>query len=231
MNYFTPQLLEKEGGREVLIDSIETTKVAGRLWNGDRFENTIEIPTAELGNWLLEVHRFFGYDHLRYHGLYEFYISEFTLLPWRRWFFERSAQVMFNLSARFHKDQISVLKSIVGMHLASAPQVSPILHEPEEVSVIELFSRIYGRRIYGHPKYEAQSARFRLIVEALAANGDLIKNGSNFKLSPDALNTINKFEETERRHNDSVKLNRALVVLTFVIAAATVAQIYFCNLT
>lgn len=224
-DYYVPSV-EQPDNALILIDELRAKKAIGRVWFDDRFRDPITLSEQDLDQCELKVHRFYGYANQKYETLREFYLAELTLRVQREWLRDKINQVIYNKTTRFRRDRIEVLKRLVEIHSERALANNALLYEPQKLSVVSLFSEVYGSRIYGHPARENESARFRLILESLVASGELIKNSKHeFTLTGKALQSIGEYEQVERRHQDNIVQSRRLLLLTVVLALAALAQV------
>ena len=81
---------------------------------------------------------------------------------------------------------------------------------------------LYNKRTRTNQEYR----RFELILASLADGGELERQNGRYKVAGRALSTIANFEEVERRHLDSVRLNRVLAVFTIVLAISAVVELF-----
>lgn len=212
-------------GKEILVDGINTQNITGRGWNGTEFDEIETVSLNELGEAQFEATRFFGFVQTKYHSLSDYLWGELTALPRRGHLKERFRQIAYNSTTRFRHDRISVLNSIVDAHLERAENDKGLLSKIQDAGVVQLMSDVYGNRVFAHPSFSKEAARFRLILGSLAKTGELDEMGKqSFSLNPKALATIAEYEQAERRHNDSVIHNRRLFWLTVILAIAAVAQ-------
>ena len=211
--------------QEIILDKIDKNSFSGMVWNGERFDSPATFPIAEIDIWSLKVKRFYGYNQIEYSSLSDFLFSEITFFPQRLYFREWVYQRIYNYRTRFRHDRIDILRRLIEMHLTEAKKNNGILFTGSPESVVGLLARFYSNRVYGHPNLEEISARFRLILESLAATGELEKsNIHEFKLTGLAISAISNYELEERRHRDSVKQNRLLLFVTIVMAIAAIFQ-------
>ncbi|WP_170335227.1 hypothetical protein [Ruegeria arenilitoris] len=226
-NYYVPTLWREDTKQSVLVDEITGCSIVGRLWSDNEFSEHFKIQINELSEWELKVTRFFGYVRKDFETTSKFIAGELTLSTERAWINEKFFQSLYNATLRHRDDRIAVLKKIVEMHYIRALDGVPILYEAKKRSIIQLETDHFGQRIYGHPKHDQISARFRLLIESLASSGDLEKVGRHdFKLSAKALVTISDYAQEERRHKDNVRQNQMLFWITVAIALATAAQAF-----
>lgn len=206
-------------GREILVESIDDKKLSGKLWRNQEFSDEIEVDLSDFLDWSLDVTRFYGYVRVDYVGAGSFWIGESLFKPQRIWILEAITQRIYNAQFRFRDDRIEVLRKLAAIEIESAQQGNAFLHEPSSKSIIQIATSFFGQRYFAYPRRNEVDARFRLLIESLAASGDLEKtNKHEFRFQPQALATLAAYEQDERRHMDSVRLNRWLVILTAVLA-------------
>jgi hypothetical protein len=226
-NFFVPVIRPSADAQNILIDELNQNTIIGREWTESKFETPVKCEIQTTSKFSFEATHFYGWAQIRYDSLFEFWKGQFSLLAQRKWLSEKFRQSRFNAVTRFRHDRMDVLKKLVEMHLKKAVEQEPLLFVDDNgQSVVALMERVYSQRVFGHPSYNEESARFRLIIESLAETKDLVqKDKHTFRLSPQSLATIANYEQTERRHQDSLRQSRRLLLLTVVLAAAAVAQV------
>lgn len=226
-NFYVSFLKNQDTDQEILLTAIEDGAFGGLAWGADRFDTPVKFPLRDIDSWSFRTKRFYGFSQLEYAGLFDFAKSELSFLPQRLYLKEWASQRLYNYSTKFRHDRVNLLRKLVANHLAEAKKNNGLLYTSSSKSVVALLAAVYGNRIYGHPDYEEQSAQFRLILESLAATGELEKKGMHeFKLSALAVASISNYELEERRHRDSVKQNWLLFFVTVVMAIAAVVQAF-----
>ncbi len=224
-NFFVSFLKNISTDQEIMLDEIDKISFRGMASNGVIFDLPVSFPIEKLDSWCLKTTRFYGYNKIEYAGLRDFLLSELTFFPQRLYFKDWAYQKIYNYRTRFRQDRTDVLRKLIEIHLSEAKKNNGILFIGSFKSIVGLFAEFHGNRVYGHPNLEEVSARFWLVLESLVATGELEQNSMHeFKLSGLAVASISNFELEERRHNDSVKQNRYLLLLTVVMAIAAVFQ-------
>lgn len=225
-DYYVAVVKGREDNEDILFKSIDGNTIKGLKWNGERFEVEIEISLADAVGRTFEVSRFYGWKQWTYTSLGDFWRNEISLSAWRHWIYDFFLQKLYNSKTKFQLDRIGLLQKLVAIHIESANlSGNNILVSPTNYSATSLLLRIYGNRFFAHPAYKREFARFKMIIDSLIHTDDLVKEEhGNFRLSKKALFTIASFEETERRHYDSVIQNRRIWWLTVVLAVAAVTQ-------
>lgn len=75
----------------------------------------------------------------------------------------------------------------------------------------------YSFRWVQHPEREQYQAHLRLIMDSLVDSRELIRNGATYQITAKALSCLDKFENEEQKHRDSMRLARITHLLTFWI--------------
>lgn len=150
------------------------------------------------------------------------------MLAQRERFKEWLTQKRYNARTRFRNDRIFILKRLVDdFTTRSLQRETNLIFGESFQSEIVLFERVYGHRAFTHPDFDIEAVRFGLLLQALVKSGDLEHEGiSQFRLSPVAVNTIAAHELAEQKHNDNVRHNRLVLLLTIVVALSAAIQAY-----
>jgi len=88
----------------------------------------------------------------------------------------------------------------------------------------EIMTRLYSMRWVVHPESDAQYEKLKLYLDALEQNGDLSKVNGKYLVQGKAINTLDRYEEDERRHGEVVRTQRLIALLTFAIALFAMVQ-------
>lgn len=194
-NYFSSVLANESISQEVLLTAIDRDSFSGLAFDGNRFNTEISYPIKDIDSWKLEVVRFYGHNRITYSSLKDFLISELTFLPQRLYIKEWMSQRFYNFRTRFRHDRMEILRNMIESHLKDAQKDNGLLFRGNTKSVVDLLSEVYGNRVYAHPNYEKESARFRLILDSLAETGELEKRDMHeFKLNASAVASLSTFE-------------------------------------
>lgn len=224
-NCVSTVLKDRNSGQEVLLERIDEERIYGLVWDGNRFAEPTDFAISDIDSWSIDIDRYYGNNILRHHGPLGYILSEFFRQPQFLYLISKLRQKLFNYQTRFRHDRIDLLSKIIELHLSKAEKENGLLFTARSLSVIGLITEVYGSRVYAHPHFKRESARFRLLIDSLAETGDLEKTNSHeFKLNAKAIASISSYEMEERRHRDSIRQNWILVIFTIVMATAAVAQ-------
>ncbi|MDX0267628.1 hypothetical protein GOC13_07260 [Sinorhizobium meliloti] len=127
-------------------------------------------------------------------------------------------QYFYNRKSFARKDRTSLLKIVLE---------NTIKDRSYEASSVEIMSSMYGRAWVLHPRADDLSSYYKFVLDSLVLSGDLSKGkyATSFRLTPQALSTLDKEEQDSTRHNENTKIQRRVVVLTVVLAVAAISQV------
>ncbi|EKF9846949.1 hypothetical protein O1D35_003649 [Vibrio cholerae] len=97
--------------------------------------------------------------------------------------------------------------------------------EHDSIDLFELMTKLYSIRWVTHPSGDELERKLQLYLDSLVKSGDLTEcDNLSYKVNGNALITIERYEEEERRHIEAVKLQKKMVFLTVVLAIIAVVQ-------
>jgi len=180
-----------------------------------------------LSNPKVRITRVYGPLQIEHTSKLEFLFHSLTLAHVRLFRKQRRDQRYFNKSFQFSAELAETLKKLVLWQEEQAKD-SGDLGWDWQFHHLDALSALYPPEIWEHHESNFFVVRFKLVLDALVENGDLIRTEdiSNYRISPQALNTLSSVEIEKSRHQDSAKLSKWLVGLTGVIALATFLQIW-----
>lgn len=82
----------------------------------------------------------------------------------------------------------------------------------------------FGDRCIPHPANNELESYYRFVLDALVDSGELQMNDLSYTLTPRAISTLAELEDNDRRHNDSVRLQRVLTWLTAALVVVGLLQ-------
>lgn len=83
---------------------------------------------------------------------------------------------------------------------------------------------LYSIKWVLHPYGDAQHKKVKFYLDSLVPSGELDEIDYKYSVAGDALRTIEEYEEEERKHTETVKMQRRMFWLTLVIALLTFVQ-------
>ena len=213
--------LEQDGDSYFVINRIASNHVSGLWWNGENFCEEASVPF----NWFklsqIKIMHYFSLSEFTYRGIFDYLISGLTkyneakaiLLRYinivKQYFFNRRPLVMV--------ERLELLRVILEHYIQTGEK---------DIKSIDLMSRLYSIRWIVHPDKNMQEKKLILYLDSFVESGDLICTNRHYSytITGKALLTLDEYEESERRHQDNVRLQRLMVLLTLIMAFFTMVQ-------
>ncbi len=171
-----------------------------------------------------------------YKNYWEEYTNSHSLLwahTFRLFKIEVWGRIMWNNVAQWHfnkrplwviRDNMVLLEYIIERHLGPDREIANTHYDPFEhkFSAFSLMSELRTTRWIHHPNSQRTLNRLNLLLDAFAESGDLVRKDIYYTVTPKAINTLAGYQENKRRHLDSVRIQFAIAVFTFIIALSAV---------
>lgn len=187
-------------------------------WSGERFDIPKAVSFSEVPEIDFSITHFYGYAEIQYKGLRDFTAGRLLRLPYLKIFIvrwiESIDQYFFNKKKLVTKQRVDLLRFLVARHLDGKSIESHL----------ELMTGLYSIKWVLHPERRSQQARLRFYLDSLVSTGELESRNGEYALTGIALQTIENYEEQERKHTENVKTQRANAWLTAAIVLLTAAQ-------
>jgi hypothetical protein len=94
----------------------------------------------------------------------------------------------------------------------------------DTLSSLHIMSILHSDRWYMHPRGEDEHHRVQFLLDKLVETQDLVKNEYNYQITGVGVAAIEIYEEQERKHGESIAVQRRMVWLTILIALLTLVQ-------
>ena len=209
---------------EAIITETNVDGLTGIFWGGDRFDLPGSIPNAQLRQMSFKLERVYGRFRTTYSSPLEYLIKDnlgySQLLPLYDWL----VQARFNIAFRQRRERILLLSELVELYLQT--DTRDIFGRRRSRSAIDLFSNIYGSRVWGRSDTDQILRRFEFTLESFVSTGEFSRSDEGYALEPAALASLDRFAVEDSRHTDSVTQNKRLYWLTLVLALAAVVQVF-----
>lgn len=126
------------------------------------------------------------------------------------------------------RDRMVLLEFIIERHLGPEGSiVSPASNNTSSTfSVFQLMTELRSSKWIYHPHSSRAQRRLNLLLDAFVDSGDLHRDGIGYTLAPRAIQTLEAYQESERRHRDATRTQKFIGTLTLLIAIATIVQAY-----
>jgi len=215
-DYYSVTLAARDDSWSFLFVRLEGDTVFGRRWDGERYANEIvDLPLRHfIGEkvefrYYLRQHEFISTSVVRFElaGILGLYRIRVKLGDF--------AQIAYNRKSLVLRQRIDLLKILINETIEDSERV---------FNASSIVVQLYGRAVTGHPDFRNRLHYFTLLLNSLVAAGLLSQDGIAYRLQPDALTALDAYEDEERRHEDSVKVQRWVMFLTFFSSVGAIAQ-------
>jgi len=210
--------IDDRGAPFFWVRSMVGDDLVGFEWDGSRFsvQKSLDLKTLQPQN--LFIAHYYGLAEVRYSGISDLAIGRITRWPYTRinivHTLNRFDQYLFNKKKLITKQRIDLLKFLLQKHLDGKTPISSL----------DLMVDLYSIKWVLHPDGDAQHKKVNFYLDSLVRSGELDKIDYKYSVAGAALRTIEEYEEEERKHTETVKMQRRMFWLTLVIAFLTFVQ-------
>ncbi len=205
----------------LLVSGYREGRVVGKKWKSGRFSNPFEMDIEDIDIDSVRVTHYYGLHEVLYTSVFSLtwnYISKFKYIGMRiSGVFNSMNQSIFNRRQLETKRRMELLEFMIKERFERGTV---------NVGIVELMTKLYSIRWLYHPSRQEQKNKLKFHLESLIESGDVIfDNGSSsYRVLGKAISTIERYEEEERRHTESVRTQKRMVALTFLIAILALVQ-------
>lgn len=218
VNCFSAFIDKDNGEPYLLATELQGNYLTCLEWDGSTYATEKKVNLSKINPNHLTVTHFYGLSEVRYAGVLDLAISRTFFGPYIKIHAIRTLssidQYFFNKKKLVTKQRIDLLRFLVAMHLDSKEEIHPI----------SLMTGLYSVKWIMRPDRDSQRHKLEFYLRSLVDTGELTKSQNVYKLTGHALRAIEEYEEQERKHTESVKIQRRVMWLTFAIALLTGAQ-------
>ena len=211
--------LDKESNPYLLVNNIEGDELVGLEWDGNSYSIQKKIPISTITEHDFFIKHYYGLAEVKYFGIYDYLINKLTKWPYlkikiHRWI-ESVDQYFFNRKKLVTKQRIDLLRFMMSDQIGR-------IHKG--ISSLDLMTKLYSIKWVLHPEGDQQEEKLELYLDSLVKSGELDLNNNKYVVTGRIISTIGKFEEEERRHVESVKMQKRMLWLTIIIAFLALIQ-------
>lgn len=202
----------------LMVMSVSGDNLECMEWDGARYSMERSVPLSGLSIRDFRITHFYGLSEIQFVGLNDFLWNR--AVPWHyirilvRRRLENVDQYFFNKKKLVTKQRIDLLKLLLDRALEGRT----------DNSAVDLMTDLHSIRWVFHPHGEAEQRRLEFYLGALVETGDLRMVNHRYVLTGLALRAIEEYEEQERKHTESVKMQWRTFWLTTAIVGLTVIQ-------
>jgi hypothetical protein len=217
-DYFVVNLGPSDDRQRFLVREVLPEGLAGLWFQGNTSESEPRtISNAELAGYEILITHYFGEMEIRYSSSIEFLLKHSVRYEYLPYWRERLGQYLFNKRKLDEKRRIQVLRLLVQSHLDDDP-IS---------SAMDVMSELYGPRWRHHPQQLQLYRYYDLMLSSFVDGGELVQEEQYVRrIAPQALNTIDAYNENQLKHEGTMSVQRWMLIVTFLVGCATAVQAY-----
>lgn len=204
----------------LVLKEISKNTLTGLKWNGEKFDDEKIISLFEINKYQILISHFYGLYTTKYSSIWDFLLFGITKYEVFKCnfhkLFSNTRQFVFTKRKLATFDRIEILRSILDIYFTK---------EHNGFDSLDLMTKLYTLSWIIHPKSERQQHKLELFLDSFVKSGELEKfNGHEYSVTGKAIATLSDYEEQERRHSESRKLQNKMVWLTAAIVLVGVIQ-------
>lgn len=204
----------------LVVKKINQNTLTGIQWNGQKFDHEKVISLVDIKKYQVWITHFYGLYTTKYSSIWDFLIHGITKYEVFKCnihnIFNRTSQYVFNKRKFATLDRIEILRSIIDLYFSK---------NHNGFSSLDLMTKLYSLKWIVHPQSENQQHKLELFLDSFLISGELKSfNGHEYSVTGKAIATLSEYEEQERRHSESRKLQHIMMWLTAAIVLVGLLQ-------
>jgi len=217
--------LDREDSPYFIATAIHGDNIEGLLWNGSSYAESITITIRDLETGRLNITHYYGLSEVTYDSIYDVAWNHFTKLVYLEITVHRRLDSTFQYF--FNKRKLVTKRRMELLRLMMDDQLD---RTHNGISSLDLMTKIYSMRLFLHPSWEVQHQKVELYLESFVTSGELRLVNDEYVVTGQAISTIERYEEEERRHTEAVKLQKKMFWLTIIAVIFAIVQSGFIKL-
>ncbi|MDH0141144.1 hypothetical protein [Aquipseudomonas alcaligenes] len=214
-DFFSVDLYRADGDRRLWATGATKDEVSGVSWeNGNSRDDVIRFESEDFKSAEVVVTYYYrGFEFSFRHGLW---LIAFDLLHIAKlWVLLKSAQQgVFNSKELVMYERMELLRWMVNRSIDDRGVA---------LSALSIATELNSNRWFFHPGRRRHQNYIGLMLESLESSGDLQRdNHGLFKVSPQALASLDEYERAAQSHSDSISVARTanrLALLVLIVTA------------
>lgn len=211
--------LDHDNSPYFVATAIDGDVLTGLKWDGNSYADIIMLPISDMKSGTLNITHYYGLSEVRYDSIYDVawqYVTKIIYLKIHIYrFIDSTSQYFFNKRKLVTKNRMDLLRLMMDDQLDRTH---------DGITSLDLMTKIYSMRLFLHPSWELQHKKMDIYLEALVLSGEISKINDQYVVTGNAINTIEKYEEDERRHTEAVKQQKAMLWLTIIAVIFAIVQ-------
>ena len=198
---------------------IDGDVLSGLKYDGNSYAVNATLSISDLERGAFRTTHYYGLSEITYDSIYDFawqYVTRIIYLKIHIYrHIDKTFQYFFNKQKFVSKKRMDLLRFMMNEQLERTH---------DGINSLDLMTKIYSMRLFLHPSFDILHKKLDLYLESLVESGELKKVNDEFVVTGNAISTIEKYEEEERRHTEAVKLQRKMFWLTIIAVIFAIVQ-------
>ncbi|VUD66815.1 hypothetical protein TDB9533_03704 [Thalassocella blandensis] len=211
--------IDKDSQPYLILTDIAGSNVTAMKWDGESYRDPKHLDISDVDSKDLVITHYYGLAEVIYFGVYDYFINRTLRWPYIKIgvqrILERTGQFAFNKQKLVTQKRVELLKFMIDEQLEKGSS---------GVSLIELMSKLYSIKWVLHPEAEIQQNKLEFYLDSLIATRDIEEVNGKYIVKGYAITNIEMYEEEERRHQESVKMQKRAFWLSVVVGFLALVQ-------
>ena len=209
----------REDSKYFVAKSYSNNKLGGLKWNDKKYADKYSIKLENVVDYKLRIIHYYGFDQVIYDSIYDFIWHKLTKYVYLKIHIHKYIN---SISQHFFRKRMLVTKRRMDLLLFMMKDQLDRTHNG--ITILDLMTKLYTIKWILHPSANDKQKELELYLQSLEASEDLSIINNEYIITGKAISTLEKYEEKERRHTESVRLQRIMVFLTIILALFTIFQ-------
>lgn len=202
-----------------IATSVIPNGLKGIKWNGSMYADEVELTWGELEEKDLRISHYYGTVEITYTSIYRYLWNKVTKLIYFRIHSQRLIdnvdQYLYNKRELSNKQRIELLQFMFE---------DQVKREHDGIDIIDLMTKLYSIKWVLHPTRNEQQKKLSLYLDSLVESKDLTQKNDQYVITGRAITTLEKYVIEERKHLETVKLQKKMFWLTLILAIMAIIQ-------
>jgi len=211
--------LDVNGEPFFIATGFEGNVLHGLRWDGSSYSGEYFVPIEDIESYELRIIHYYGLATINYDSIFDVAFHYVTKLAYFKIrvirYLESTHQFFFNKRKLITKKRMELLEFMMNDQLD---------REHNGIGIIDLMTKLYSINWVLHPSADEQQQKLELYLESLVESEELLNINHEYVITGRAISTLERYEEEERRHFETVKLQRGMVLLTILLVFMTMVQ-------
>ncbi|WP_170545264.1 hypothetical protein [Ruegeria arenilitoris] len=219
-NYYSVHLTDEGNRDRFVVDSVHRKGLEGYWFSGMGNGMKASVPNRFIAPLSLEIIHYAQELELKHRSALGFFWSILSFKAARELCKHRFRVWRFSNKKLARQDRMEILSWAYTWTLERED------HKPV-FTPLSYLRQSHGDFIVFHPEKARLARYYSIVFDSLVASGEFekAKGAFTYSLSPRAPYTLDRYEESDRRHSDNITQQRMLGRLTFALVLVGVGQI------